>query len=221
MARHGAARDSRDGRGAHRAEPTGGGPFAALGRLLGSTVPKRVQPPRFLRVLTVSGLLVGLMMFGYSTTQVYLRFTEPPVDRDDVGSAESDDERLAPTEPGSAEPEGSDSERTGSRSVPGDGLAVSYSMTESEEADFAGQLVIINSGSEALRGWEVEVAFAEARVVAAWDVEWEPTAAGARFTDPEWEDGIAPGDSKAIAFTVEGTPQTPECTFNGDPCGIG
>ncbi|GAA3745349.1 cellulose binding domain-containing protein [Salinactinospora qingdaonensis] len=65
-------------RGAHRAEPQGSGPLATVGHVLGSTVPKRVQPPRLLRVLLISGMTIGLCLFGYSTTQIYLRFTEPP-----------------------------------------------------------------------------------------------------------------------------------------------
>ncbi|MGI5120528.1 cellulose binding domain-containing protein [Marinactinospora thermotolerans] len=64
-------------RGAHRAEPADSGPLATVGHVLGSTVPKRVRPPRPLRVMVVSGVTIGLVLFGYSTTQVYLHFTEP------------------------------------------------------------------------------------------------------------------------------------------------
>jgi len=74
MRRHGRGRGRR---GAHRAEPTGSGPLATVGHVLGSTVPKRVSPPRPLRVAVVSGAIVGALLFSYSTTQIYLRFTEP------------------------------------------------------------------------------------------------------------------------------------------------
>ncbi|RCV54039.1 cellulose binding domain-containing protein [Marinitenerispora sediminis] len=64
-------------RGAHRAEPADSGPLATVGHVLGSTVPRKVRPPRLLRVLVLSGITVGLVLFAYSTTQIYLRFSEP------------------------------------------------------------------------------------------------------------------------------------------------
>ena len=77
MRRHGLGREQR---GAHRAEPPGGGPLATVGHVLGSTVPKRVSPPRPLRVVVFSGVIVGALLFSYSTTQIYLRFAEPSQD---------------------------------------------------------------------------------------------------------------------------------------------
>ncbi|MEY9213565.1 cellulose binding domain-containing protein [Thermobifida halotolerans] len=74
MRRHGLGREQR---GAHRAEPPGSGPLAAVSHVLGSTVPKRVPPPRPLRVVVVSAVIVGALLFSYSTTQIYLRFAEP------------------------------------------------------------------------------------------------------------------------------------------------
>ena len=67
----------REQRGAHRAEAPGSGPLAAVRNLLGSTVPKRVPPPRPLRIIVVSGVIVAGLLFSYSTTQIYLRFAEP------------------------------------------------------------------------------------------------------------------------------------------------
>lgn len=212
MGRHGAPRDSQNGRGAHRAKPTGQGTFGSLGHMLGSTVPKRVQPPRFLRVLTISGLLVGLMMFGYSTTQVYLRFTEPPVEQE---SFQQEGDQL----PGGSDGEATDSERTGSLS-PGNGIAVAYSLSEGEGDEFIGQLVVTNASDEPLNDWEIELTLTDAFVLDASDTDWAATDDGALFTRPADEDGIAPGQSKTITFAVAGPPQTPGCTLNGAPCGL-
>ncbi|GLU46617.1 cellulose binding domain-containing protein [Nocardiopsis ansamitocini] len=75
MGRHGVERPQR---GAHRAEQPDGGALTTVGQVLGSTVPKRVPPPRPFRVLLLSGVTVTLILFAYSTTQIYLRFTESP-----------------------------------------------------------------------------------------------------------------------------------------------
>lgn len=51
-----------DRRGAHRSEPVGDGTLAAVTHLLGTTVPKRVQPPRLLNVLLFSGVTLSLIL---------------------------------------------------------------------------------------------------------------------------------------------------------------
>ncbi|MFC7327839.1 cellulose binding domain-containing protein [Marinactinospora rubrisoli] len=95
MGRHGAAGGGQ--RGAHRAEPADSGPIATVGHVLGSTVPRKVRPPRLLRVLVISGITVGMVLFAYSTTQIYLRFSDPGTQQITPGDP-GDSGRLPATE---------------------------------------------------------------------------------------------------------------------------
>ncbi|GAA3750345.1 hypothetical protein HDA32_001020 [Spinactinospora alkalitolerans] len=244
MRRHGGAESGQ--RGAHRAEPADAGAFATVGHVLGSTVPKRVRPPRLLRVLLISGLTVGLILFGYSTTQIYLRFSESPAHREPAPesgysaplapTAQDASPSAAPSASASAgEESGAERARTGSddgdeeAGPEPDGAAsggavdprISYSATEWSATDFGGQVVITNNGSTPLDGWELRLDFADADVTSAWDVEWEATDNGIVARPAHWEGAIAPGESKTVNFTAEGTsPEPNACSLNGSPCGL-
>ncbi|MDS1270641.1 cellulose binding domain-containing protein [Lipingzhangella sp. LS1_29] len=248
MARHSAADGGQVSRGAHRAGPTGSGPLANLTNVVSSTTPRRVRPPRPLRVFVVSGLVLSLLLLGYSTTLVNLRFTEPPVDDSPEGSPNSQlpagqpspgeggsspsqlpsaqaRDTLEPA-PSSPTPTPADEEQnetdspnqTESETHATPTLSVDYGMTEWGEDSFGGHLIITNGGSSAISNWEIEVSFTDAQLVAAWEADWEPTSSGARFQPPHWQEELAPGESTRVQFSAEGRPQTPECTINGESC---
>src|SRR5699024_4113397 len=88
-------------RGVHRSEPEDAGTLRRLGGLLESTVPKRVEPPRLLNVLVISGVILGLLLFGYSTTQIYLQFGNTPEGPQAPGAQED----MAPSHDATQEPE--------------------------------------------------------------------------------------------------------------------
>ncbi|RNL84803.1 cellulose binding domain-containing protein [Halostreptopolyspora alba] len=207
-------------RGAHRAEPESSGPLATVGRVLGSTVPKRVEPPRLLSVLLTSGVALGLLLFAYSTTQIYLRFSEPPAEQgsgppgandtpppsDDASGPESDPDSGARSQAGG----------DGSQAGPG---AVSYRTVETSETGFTGQVTITNTSQSPLDGWELSLAFDDARVTSAWEAEWESSGDGVTARQPRSAAPLAPGESTTVNFTVEGAAQTPtECSLNGYTC---
>ena len=249
MARRSARGGDQVSRGVHRAGPTGTGPLANLTSVLGSTVPKRVRPPQPLRVLTISGIVVGLVLLGYSTTLVNLRFTEPPMedtpqeapnsqlpagdpspDQDTVPEslppAQGADTVQPEASPSSPEPSGQatpepqqdEAQETNQDSANAGEVSVTYGMTQFSEENFGAQLVITNGGADSLSPWEIEVAFEDARLVTAWQTDWEPTESGARFHQPQWHDNLAPGESATVQFSAQGTPQTPDCTINGRSC---
>ncbi|WP_017626279.1 cellulose binding domain-containing protein [Nocardiopsis chromatogenes] len=199
-------------RGAHRSEPEHSGALRTVGLMLGSTVPKRVRPPRLLSVLLISGVTVGLVLFGYSTTQIYLRFSEPPVEHG-----------TTPVGP-SAGPSTQDSgggEARAEEDASGAPAALSYTTVEASSTAFTGRVTVTNTGSTALEGWELVLGFDGATVTSAWDVDWEATGSGVVARAPASGGGLAPGESVEVNFTAEGVAQPPSsCTFNGDSCSL-
>ncbi|MBV2362591.1 cellulose binding domain-containing protein [Streptomonospora nanhaiensis] len=208
---------TRESRGAHRAEPANPGGLAAVGYFLGSTVPKRVQPPRLINVLLVSGVTLALTLFGYSTTQIYLRFSDPP----DSGSpAPGAGERVPPTaeadaaQPGTG-PGGSADSASSTVSV------VSYETVESSATGFTGAVTVTNTGTAVLADWELALEFADATVTSVRDVDWRATEHGVVARAPDSSDGLGPGESVTLSFTAAGTAQAPvTCALNGRPCDL-
>ncbi|MFC4560293.1 cellulose binding domain-containing protein [Nocardiopsis mangrovi] len=186
-----------------------------MGHVLESTVPKRVQPPRFLTVMVVSGVTLALTLFGYSTTQIYLRFSEPP---DAQGALPDAGATAAPdTAPGVGGPDTAPPDSGGSTSV----SAVSYQTVETSSDSFTGQVTVTNTGGSALDGWELSLGFSDATVTDAWDVEWERTGSGIVARQPDWADPLEPGDSVTVSFTAEGEAQRPDsCSLNDAPCDL-
>lgn len=228
-------------RGAHRAEPSDSGALATVGQVLGSTVPKKVAPPRPLRVLVLSGVVVGLVLFSYSTTQIYLRFADPaPVP---PGAAEADLPAPAPTGTEAAatrQPvasgrteitveglqeqveEDDDEDAVEPEPVADTGRPqVSYQMTPYGGGDFMGTVTITNTSDRPMDDWELRLGFADAKVVSAWEADWEETSDGLVARRPSWAGGIAPGQSVSVYFTARGGTPTPrDCSLNGNACGL-
>lgn len=200
------------GAASHRAGPTREGAVASLTHVLGSTVPKRVRPPRFHRALLISGVMVGLVLFGYSSTQVYLHFSDP---HDDAG----DMEQLPPEGPPSSPADGTlDSPETAASdggAIPADITYVSSVRTEEE---FTGEVTIHNSGDAPLNDWDLELTFDTAEVTVVWGAEWEPKTTGARISPMGDEATLLPGESTTIHFDALGTNEVPNCRLNGENC---
>lgn len=201
-------------RGLHRSEPVDKSRLAALGYFLGSTVPKRVQPPRVLNVLLISGVTLALTLFGYSTTQIYLRFSEPPTAQEAGPTAPDTSERLAPSSGPATEESGKASAEMVS--------VVSYEAVASSGSGFTGEVTVTNTGSALLKDWELALEFADARVTSVADAEWRATENGVVAGEPAGADGLEPGDSVTLSFTAEGRAQNPvACSLNGSPCDWG
>ncbi|WP_236544143.1 cellulose binding domain-containing protein [Spiractinospora alimapuensis] len=187
--------------------------------MLGSTVPKRVRPPRFHRALLVSGVMVGLVLFGYSSTQVYLHFSDP---QEDAGTDGESLEQIPPDGPGGSAGGNNtlDSPETAA-SEGGDTQAdVSYEATPRADQEFSGEVSIRNNGGAPLADWDLELTFDAAEVVVVWGAEWEPTGTGARISPMGEESALPPGESTTIHFDALGTNETPSCHLNGETCGI-
>ncbi|TDQ53667.1 cellulose binding domain-containing protein [Actinorugispora endophytica] len=240
MGRYGLGRGQR---GAHRAESPDAGALATVGQVLGSTVPKRVPPPRPLRVLVLSGVIVGLVLFSYSTTQIYLRFAEPDHDASVPGEAlasptpEAPATERAPQPAASAGTEvtaeredgdqvedegegGSDGQEPVPEEAPG-GAMVSYQTVTHGGENFMGTVTITNNSGSRIDGWELQLDFSDARVFTAWEADWEATAGGLVARQPSWAGGIEPGQSVTVNFTAQGSTRTPDgCSLNGRSCGL-
>lgn len=103
---------------------------------------------------------------------------------------------------------------------PNAGITVDYTMQSWSHNHFGGDLTITNGSSQRLDDWEVEISFDRAYVFHAWDMGWDRTRDGARLYPADWENGIAPGDTRTLSFTAGGWAQTPRCTINGRSCGL-
>ncbi|MFD6098334.1 cellulose binding domain-containing protein [Nocardiopsis flavescens] len=212
MGRHGQRQGIR--RGAHRNEPEDTGALRRLGGLIGSTVPKRVEPPRLLNVLVVSGVILGLLLFGYSTTQIYLQFGGGP-----GGGAQNPgtQDGAGPSGDITPEPEaGSPEPRTQAGTEP---TTVSYRIVESVEAGFTGEVTVTNTSRARLDAWELALAFEDAEVTHVEDADWEAIDDGILARQPGGADGLAPGESASLTFQALGAPQSPvRCSLNGHIC---
>ena len=219
MGRHGWRNDTR--RGAHRSEPTDVGALRRLGGLIESTVPKRVEPPRLLNVLVVSGVILGLILFGYSTTQIYLQFGGTP------GVSETPDAQdgAQPTHDASPEPTGDGSAaggdgRQGPQTQAGsEPTTVSYQVLESTSVGFTGHVTVTNTSRTRLDAWELALAFDSAEITDVSDADWEPIDDGILARQPGSRDGLEPGASATLTFQALGVPQSPvRCSLNGHVC---
>src|SRR5690625_1411951 len=213
----------RSRRGAHRSEPDDKGGLAAVGYFLGSTVPKRVQPPRLLNVLLISGVTLGLTLFGYSTTQIYLRFSEPPTAQDSGPASPGSSADPTPSGGSVAPPEASTGASGGPSGSGADAVSVvSYEAVESSGTQFTGEVTVTNTGSRVLDDWKLSLEFADAEVTSAWDVQWQATDNGIVAREPEWSGGLGPGESVTVSFIADGRAQNPvSCELNGRTCDLG
>ncbi|MBR8740523.1 cellulose binding domain-containing protein [Nocardiopsis sp. MG754419] len=213
--RHGARR------GAHRSEPENAGPLRRFGGLLESTVPKRVEPPRLLNVLVVSGVILGLLLFGYSTTQIYLQFggapgaTEAPGPRD--GAEPGHDTSSAPEQDPTPERGGS-GPQTQAGTEP---TTVVYRVLESTPVGFTGHVTVTNTSSGTLDAWELALAFESAEITEVRDADWESLDDGILARKSGAEAALEPGESATLTFDAVGTVQSPvRCSLNGHVCDL-
>lgn len=219
MGRHGWRNSNR--RGVHRSEPEDGGVLRRLGGLIESTVPKRVEPPRLLNVLVVSGVILGLLLFGYSTTQIYLQFGSTPGATEDPGAQDGarpthDASPGTDAEEPAAGGEGTRGPQTQAGSEP---TTVVYRITESTAAGFSGHVTITNTSQTSLDGWELALAFDSAEVTHVNGADWEEIEGGILARRPADQDSLAPGDSVALTFEAVGVAQSPvRCSLNGHVC---
>lgn len=205
-------------RGAHRSEPENAGPLRRFGGLIESTVPKRVEPPRLLNVLVVSGVILGLILFGYSTTQIYLQFggapgaTEVPGPQDGVEPGHD-----ASAEPDEASPEQGDSgPQTQAGTEP---TTVVYRVLESSSLGFTGQVTVTNTSNSTLNAWELALAFESAEITDVRDADWEPLDDGILAGRSGAEAALEPGESTELTFDAVGIAQSPtRCSLNGHVC---
>jgi hypothetical protein len=221
MGRHGWRNSNR--RGVHRSEQEDVGVLRRLGGLIESTVPKRVEPPRLLNVLVVSGVILGLLLFGYSTTQIYLQFGGAPGATEDPGIQDG----AQPTHdasPGADDEEpasGVEGERGPQTQAGSEPTTVVYRVTESTSAGFSGHVTVTNTSRVSLDGWELALAFDSAEVTHVNGADWEEIEDGILARRPADQDLLEPGDSVALTFRAVGVPQSPvRCSLNGHVCDL-
>lgn len=208
-------------RGAHRSEPEEAGALRRFRGFLGSTVPKRVEPPRLLNVLVVSGVILGLLLFGYSTTQIYLQFGGDPGVPENPGAVEDLDPDPSPDR-GSAGQEGSGSTDGPETQAGTEPTTVAYRVVDRTDAGFTGHVTLTNTSESHLDAWELALAFDRAEVTEVHDADWEPLDDGVLARQPGGEDGLDPGDSVTVSFDAIGDPEDPpaRCSLNGHVCDL-
>lgn len=203
-------------RGAHRSEPEDAGALRRFSGFLGSTVPRRVEPPRLLNVLVVSGVLLGLLLFGYSTTQIYLQFGGNPGALENPGAMEDLD-------PGPSTEQQAPGSADGSQTQAGaETIAVAYRVVDRSAAGFTGSVTLTNTSESHLDAWELALAFDGAEVTEVYDADWEPLEDGVLARQSGDDEGLDPGDSVTVSFEAIGDPENPptRCSLNGHVCDL-
>ena len=173
-----------------------------------------------LNVLVVSGVLLGLLLFGYSTTQIYLQFGGDSGASENPGATED----LEPeSSPGSSsteqDPGNSDGPRTQAGTEP---TTVVYRVVDRSAAGFTGSVTLTNTSDSRLDSWELALAFDDAEVTEVHDADWEPLEDGILARQPGNGDGLDPGESVTISFDAMGDPEDPpaRCSLNGHVCNL-
>ena len=209
-------------RGAHRSEPEDAGALRRIGGLIESTVPKRVEPPRLLNVLVISGVILGLLLFGYSTTQIYLQFggtpgaTEAPGPQD--GAEPTHDASPGTEREGASSGDGTTGPQTQAGTEP---TTVSYQVLEATSVGFTGQVTVTNTSQTRLDAWELALAFETAEVTEVRDADWEPLEDGILARESGTEGHLEPGASVSLTFDAIGVAQSPvRCSLNGHVCDL-
>ncbi|MFV2195913.1 cellulose binding domain-containing protein [Nocardiopsis sp. LOL_012] len=215
MGRHGSHHVSR--RGMHRSVQPDAGVLRRIVGFMESTVPKRVEPPRITNVLVVSGVILGLLLFGYSTTQIYLQFGSDPDATEVPGSLEG----VRPTE-GTADRGGAVSPSEGGEDEVQAGIEpimVGYEITAADAEGFTARITVTNSSLVRLEGWELALAFESARVTEVRGAAWEHFEDGILARRPAGGTDLVSGASTTLEIDVRGTAQDPvRCSLNGHVC---
>ena len=218
----GMARQHGTRRGAHRSEPENAGALRRIGGLIESTVPKRVEPPRLLNVLVISGVLLGLLLFGYSTTQIYLQFGGTPGATELPGPQDG----AEPTHDASPGDDREDAASGGNGNGPQtqagtEPTTVVYQVLESTSVGFTAQVTVTNTSTAPLEAWELALAFESAEVTDVRDADWEPLEDGILASQSGADKGLDPGASVSLTFDAHGLAQSPiRCSLNGHVCDL-
>ncbi|WP_017570625.1 cellulose binding domain-containing protein [Nocardiopsis halotolerans] len=206
-------------RGAHRSEPENAGALRRFGGLIESTVPKRVEPPRLLNVLVVSGVILGLLLFGYSTTQIYLQFGGAPGTPQAPGVQDGAEPTQDDTPDGDESAAGEDGSRGPQTQAGSEPTTVVYRITESTSVGFSAHITVTNTSQATLTAWELALAFESAEVTHVNGADWAEIEDGVLARQPADQGDLAPGESVALTFDAVGVPQSPvRCSLNGHIC---
>jgi cellulase/cellobiase CelA1 len=96
---------------------------------------------------------------------------------------------------------------------------VSYSLEHSWQGGFQGVFTIVNNGSTAVSGWELDAVLPGDQVEWVWSASWHMTGDTLVMTPPGDQATIGPGDTVTEHVTAQGSTTSPtSCTFNGSPC---
>ncbi len=99
---------------------------------------------------------------------------------------------------------------------------VAYTVSGAWSGGFGADVVVTNTGTETVDGWELAWSFtAGEQVTSLWGGSHEQEAGTVTVTDAGWNARIEPGDSVTVGFNgaTDGTPGTPEeFTLNGQSC---
>lgn len=160
-----------------------------------------------------------MLLFGYSTTQIYLQFGGGP-GMTEVPGAQED---MAPSHDATPGPEGEGAnEDDGPQTQAGtESTTVVYEVVDSHDSGFIGSITVTNTSQNRLETWELALAFDGAEITDVYDADWEPIEDGVLARQPGGQDGLAPGDSASLSFDAIGAPESPaRCSLNGHVCNL-
>lgn len=99
-------------------------------------------------------------------------------------------------------------------------VTVTYSIPESWDDGFQGELTMVNHTSSAVNGWQITITLPGDQVDSVWGANWRSGAGSSLImTAASYDQVIEPGASQSVNFTAQGTTTSPAtCTFDADAC---
>src|SRR5699024_9662114 len=140
-----------------------------------------------------SGVILGLLLFGYSTTQIYLQFGNTPEGPQAPGAQED----MAPSHDATQEPEhDATGEDDGPQTQAGtESTTVVHQIVETHESGFTGSITVTHTSQNPLEAWELVLAFDNAEIVDVEGADGETDEDGNLIRQPDEPTGQAPGDA--------------------------
>lgn len=99
-------------------------------------------------------------------------------------------------------------------------LTAEYSVRGRWTGGFNVEMVITNTGSQPVEGWNVQLQLpAGVAVARAWAADFTQTGAALTLRSQPWNTYLAPGAAIHLGFEATGPAGSPRsCTLNGSPC---
>jgi endoglucanase len=105
---------------------------------------------------------------------------------------------------------------------PASAATAAFTVTNSWDNGYQGQMTITNDSSSQITSWRVEFDLPSGTTVnQAWSAQQTVSGNRYTFTNAAWNGTLAPGATTSFGFIANGTGRPANCTINGQSCAGG